>query len=149
MKITPLDIQQQQFKGKLFGGLHPDDVDSFLQNVSREMEELARDNDELREQIRKATIKEEELILREKELRETLLSAQRVIEEMKINAQKEAALIVAEAEIKADRLLADGENRLIQLKNDIQELQRQKLQFESSLKSLLDSYYKMLSINEV
>jgi cell division initiation protein len=149
MKITPLDIQQQQFKGKLFGGLNPEEVDTFLQQVSRGMEELARDNDELREQLRKATIKEEELTLREKELRETLLSAQRVIEEMKINAQKEAALIVAEAEIKADRLLADGENRLILLKNEIQELQRQKLQFESSLKSLLDSYYKMLSINEL
>ncbi|MRR06034.1 MAG: DivIVA domain-containing protein, partial [Deltaproteobacteria bacterium] len=28
MKITPLDIQHQQFKGKLFGGLNPDEVDS-------------------------------------------------------------------------------------------------------------------------
>jgi cell division initiation protein len=149
MKITPLDIQQQQFKGKLLGGLNPEDVDTFLQHVSREMEELVRDNEDIKEQLRKAVLKEEELTLREKELRETLLSAQRIIEEMKSNAQKEAGLIVAEAELKADRLLADGENRLIQLKNEIQELQRQKLQFESSLKSLLDSYYKMLSLNEV
>jgi cell division initiation protein len=149
MKITPLDVQQQQFKGKLFGGLNPEEVDTFLQLVSREMEELARINDELKEQLRAASIKEEELIVREKELRETLLSAQRVIEEMKQNAQKEAGLIVAEAEIKADRLIADSENRLVLLNNEIQELQRQKIQFESSLKSLLDSYYKMLSLNEM
>jgi cell division initiation protein len=148
MKITPLDIQQQQFKGKVFGGLNPEEVDTFLQLVAREMEEIIRENSELKEQIRRAAANEEEMTQREKELRETLLAAQRVIEEMKSNAQKEANLIVAEAEIKADRLLADGENRLIQLNNEIQEIQRQKLQFESSLKSLLDSYYKMLSLNE-
>lgn len=148
MKITPLDIQQQQFKGKVFGGLNSEEVDSFLQSVAREMEDLIRENCGLKEQVRKAAATEEELTQREKELRETLLAAQRIIEEMKSNAQKEADLIIAEAEIKADRLLADGENRLIQLKNEIQELQREKLQFESSLKSLLDSYYKMLSLNE-
>jgi cell division initiation protein len=148
MKITPLDIQQQQFKGKVFGGLNSEEVDTFLQSVAREMEDLIRENSGLKEQVRKASATEEALTQREKELRETLLAAQRITEEMKCNAQKEADLIVAEAEIKADRLLADSENRLIQLKNEIQELQREKLQFESSLKSLLDSYYKMLSLNE-
>jgi cell division initiation protein len=148
VKITPLDIQQQQFKGKLLGGLNPEEVDTFLQLVAKEMEELVRENGELKEQVRKAAIVEEEMTQREREIRETLLAAQRVIDEMKSNAQKEAGLIVAEAEIKADKLLADSENRLAQLNNEIQELRRQKLQFESSLKSLLDSYYKMLSLNE-
>jgi cell division initiation protein len=148
VKITPLDIQQQQFKGKLFGGLNPEEVDTFLQLVAKEMEELVRENGELKEQLRKAAIVEEEMTQREREIRETLLAAQRVIDEMKNNAQKEASLVVAEAEIKADKMLADSENRLVQLDNEIQELRRQKLQFESSLKSLLDSYYKMLALNE-
>jgi cell division initiation protein len=116
--------------------------------VAKEMEELVRVNGDLKEQVRKAAIVEEEMTQREREIRETLLAAQRVIEEMKSNAQKEAGLIVAEAEIKADKLVADSENRLVQLNSEIQELRRQKLQFESSLKSLLDSYYKMLSLNE-
>ncbi|HKZ16258.1 MAG TPA: DivIVA domain-containing protein [Geobacteraceae bacterium] len=148
MKITPLDIQQQQFKGKVFGGLNPEEVDTFLQLVAKEVEELVRENGDLKEQVRKAAIVEEEMTQREREIRETLLAAQRVIEEMKNNAQKEAGLIVAEAEIKADKLVADSENRLVHLNSEIQELRRQKLQFESSLKSLLDSYYKMLSLNE-
>ena len=148
MKITPLDIQQQQFKGKVFGGLNPEEVDTFLQMVAKEVEELVRENGDLKEQVRKAAIVEEEMTQREREIRETLLAAQRVIEEMKNNAQKEAGLIVAEAEIKADKLVADSENRLVHLNSEIQELRRQKLQFESSLKSLLDSYYKMLSLNE-
>lgn len=148
MKISPLDIQQQQFKGKLFGGLNPDDVDSFLQAVAQEMERLNRENAIFREQTQKMTAESEVLAQREKDLRETLLAAQRITEEMKTNAQKEADLIVAEAEVRAERILADAENKLVQLKNDVQELRRQKIQFESSFRSLLESHNKMLSINE-
>jgi cell division initiation protein len=148
VKISPLDIQQQQFKGKLFGGLNPDDVDSFLQSVAQEMERLNRENATFREQTQKMTAEADVLAQREKDLRETLLAAQRITEEMKINAQKEADLIVAEAEVRAERILADTENKLVQLKNDVQELRRQKIQFESSFRSLLESHNKMLSINE-
>jgi cell division initiation protein len=147
MKISPIDIQQQQFKGKMFGGLSPEDVDTFLQLVAREMEDLIRENSDIKEQYRKAVANEEEVAQREKDLRETLLAAQRIIEEMKANAQKEASLLIAEAEINAEKLLMDAENRLSQTKNEIQELRRQKLQFESSFKSLLDTSYKMLSLD--
>jgi cell division initiation protein len=50
MKITPIDIQQQQFKGKMIGGLDPEDVDAFLQTVAGEMENLIRENNDLKEQ---------------------------------------------------------------------------------------------------
>ncbi|HEY5974283.1 MAG TPA: DivIVA domain-containing protein [Geobacteraceae bacterium] len=147
MKVTPLDIQQQQFKGKMFGGLDPEDVDSFLQLVSQEMEALLRENAELKEQARKAASELEELNQREGKLRETMLAAQRITEEMKGNAQKEATLIVSEAELKAERLLLDAEQKLVQLNNQIQELRRQKLQFETAFKSLLDTHNKMLSLD--
>ncbi len=148
MKITPIDIQQQQFKGKLFGGLHPDDVDSFLQSVAQEMESLARENATLREQAQKMSAETEMYAQQEKDLRETLLAAQRITEDMKTNARKEAELVIAEAEVQAEKILADAENRVVQLKNEIQELRRQKAQFESSFRSLLESHSKMLSFNE-
>jgi len=148
VKISPLDIQQQQFKGKLFGGLNPEDVDSFLQAVAQEMESLNRENTIFREQTQKMTAETEVLAQREKDLRETLLAAQKITEEMKKNAQKEADLIVAEAEVRAEKILVEAENTLVLLKNDIQELRRQKIQFESSFRSLLESHNKMLSIHE-
>jgi cell division initiation protein len=147
MKVTPLDILQQQFKGKMFGGLDPEDVDSFLQLISQEMEALLRENTELKEQSRKAASELEELNQREGKLREIMLAAQRITEEMKGNAQKEATLVISEAELKADRLLMDAEQKLVQLNNQIQELRRQKLQFETAFKSLLDTHYKMLSLD--
>jgi cell division initiation protein len=148
VKITPLDIQQQQFKGKVFGGINPDEVDSFLQAVAQEMESLNRENTLLREQVQKISSEAEVLAQREKELRDTLLAAQRITEEMKSNAQKESDLIIAEADVRAEKILADAENKLVQLKNEIQELRRQKIQFETSFRALLESHNKMLSIHE-
>lgn len=147
MQISPLDIQQQQFKGKMIGGLDPDDVDSFLHLVSQEMETLIRENAELKDQCRRAAADLDDLRQRETNLRETMLAAQRITEEMKASAQKEATLLISEAEIKAERILADSENRLIQLNTQIQELRREKLQFEASFKSVLENHLKLLNTN--
>ena len=148
MKITPLDIQQQQFKGKLFGGLDPADVDAFLQIVAQEMEVLSRENSELKEQLRNNVETVAALTSREVQLRETMLAAQKITEEMKANSQKEATLIISEAELKAERILADADRKLAQLTSQIQDLRREKLQFEMALKSLLDTHYKMISLND-
>ena len=148
MKITPLDIQQQQFKGKMLGGLDPNDVDAFLQTVASEMENLVRENNELKEQQSRQSRDMLDMAEKEKDLRETMLAAQRIIEDMKANAQKEASLIVSEAELKAERIVADSERQLGELKARIEEVRRQKIQFEMSLKALLDSFARQLSGNE-
>ncbi|WP_085812118.1 DivIVA domain-containing protein [Geoanaerobacter pelophilus] len=148
MKISPMDIQQQQFKGKMLGGLDPEDVDAFLQSVAGEMEELIRENNDLKERLNRNAQAMADMEAREVQLRETMLAAQRITEEMKGNAQKEAHLIVSEAELKGERIVADAENRLLQLNNQIQELRREKVQFESGFKSLLDNYYKLLTLDK-
>lgn len=148
MKISPLDIQQQQFKVKTFRGLDPEDVDAFLQTVAGEMEGLIRENSQMKEQQSRQSREMLDLAEKERELRETLLSAQRVIEEMKGNARKEAELIVSEAEIKGERIVADAERRLGELQSHIEETRRQKIQFEISFKALLESFSRQLASNE-
>jgi len=148
MKISPLDIQQQQFKVKTFRGLDPEDVDAFLQTVAGEMEELIRENNELKEAQSRHNREMVDMAEKERELRETLLSAQRVIEEMKANARKEAELIVSEAELKGERIVADAERQLGDLKSRIEEVRRQRIQFEMSFKGLLESYSRQLVSDE-
>lgn len=148
MKITPMDIQQQQFKGKMLGGLDPDDVDAFLQLVAGELEELIRENGELKERLARNAQTMSDMETREVQLRETMLAAQRITEEMKANAQKEAHLLISEAELKGERIIADAEKRLVELTNQIQELKRDKVQFESGFKHLLDTYSKLLTLND-
>jgi cell division initiation protein len=147
MKISPMDIQQQQFKGKMFGGLDSEDVDAFLQSVAAEMEELLRENDELKERLNRNATAMAEMEARESQLRETMLAAQRITEEMKANAQKEAQLLISEAELKGERIIADAEHKLVALGSQIQELKREKVQFESGFKGMLDTYYKLLALD--
>ena len=148
MKISPMDIQQQQFKGKMFGGLDAGDVDAFLQAVAGEMEELIRENGDLKERLSRNATAIAEMEARESQLRETMLAAQRITEEMKANAQKEAHLVVSEAELKGERIIADAEKKLVDLNNQIQDLRRDKVQFESGFKGLLDTYYKLLALSD-
>ena len=148
MKISPLDIQQQQFKGKMFRGLDPDDVDAFLQVVAQEMEALIRENSDFKEQVSRNAAVLATMEGQESKLRDAVLAAQKITEEMKANAQKEATLLITEAELKGERILADAEKNLIELKGQIQELRRQKVQFETALKSLLETHSKMLSLND-
>lgn len=148
MNISPLDIQQQQFKVKTFRGLDPDDVDAFLQTVAGEMEQLIRENNTLKEQQARQGRELLDLAEKERELRETLLSAHRVIEEMKANARKEAELLISEAELKGERIVADAERQLGTLKSQIDETRRQKIQFEMGFKGLLESFLKQLSVND-
>jgi cell division initiation protein len=148
MNITPLDIQQQQFKGKMLGGLHPDDVDSFLQAVASEMEGLLRENTELKELSNRQSRDLADQAQKEKDLRETMLAAQRITEEMKANAQKEAELIVSEAQLLAKRLVDDAERKVADLQGRIQDVRRQRLQFEMEFKSLLDNHARMIGLGE-
>ncbi|ACM20153.1 cell division protein DivIVA, putative [Geotalea daltonii FRC-32] len=148
MKITPIDIQQQQFKGKMIGGLDPEDVDAFLQMVAQEMEGLLRENNELKEQLNRNSAAMAAMEGQETKLRDAVLAAQNIAEDMKANARKEATLLVSEAELKGERIIAAAEQKLVELTSQIQDLRREKVQFETSLKSLLDAHYKMLSFNE-
>lgn len=132
----------------MFGGLDPEDVDSFLQSVASEVEDLIRENTELKEQARRAATDIESMKEKESDLRNTMLAAQKITEEMKANSQKEATLLIAEAELQAEKILDDANRKRSDLNNQIQDLKRDKVQFESALKSLLDSHYKMLSLND-
>jgi cell division initiation protein len=132
----------------MFGGLDPEDVDSFLQMLASEMEDLIRENTELKEQARRAATDLESMKEREIDLRDTMLAAQKITEEMKANSQKEAHLLIAEAELKAEKILEEANRKQADLNNQIQDLKRDKMQFESALKSLLDTHYKMLSMND-
>lgn len=147
MTITPLDIRQQQFKSKMIGGLDADDVDSFLHAIATEMENLLRENGELKEQASRQVRELAEHAQREKDLRETMLAAQRITDEMKLNAQKEAELIVSEAKLQGSRLLDEAERKVAEQQARIQEVRRQKLQFEAELKGLLDNHLRMLAGN--
>lgn len=125
MKLTPLDIQRQEFRQR-FRGLDSDEVQAFLSLVAEEMEQLRSTNERLSEETRRQTALLAEHHQREEILKNTLVSAQRSSEEVKQNAKKHAQMTLKEAELAADRLVEAAQSRAHDIEKDILELKLRK-----------------------
>jgi len=143
MKISPLDIQQQQFHKKLIG-FDPREVEVFLELLKNEFEEIIKENNDLKDELRKMVAELEDFKEKEQTLKEAMLTAQRILEEIKTNARKEAELIVAESQVKAQELVNSAQLRSMEIMDEIKELKRQKIQFEANLRALLETHLKMI-----
>lgn len=148
MRITPIDIQQQQFKSGLFG-YDKEGVDRFLELLAEEFERLNLENQQLREELVRTRESLDEMRQREATLKETLLTTQKVTDDLKANARKEVELLLTDAQLRAERLVRDAEDRRVQLIGEIQEVKRQKISFEASLRALVESHLKLLDLEVV
>jgi len=148
MSITPIDIQQHQFKTRPLG-YEKAGVDHFLELLAEELERQHRQNQELKEELARTRAGLEEMRAREVTLKETLLTAQKVTDELKANARKEAEIITADAELRGERLIQAAEQRRIQLISEIQDLKRQKVSFETSLRTVVESHLRLLDLEVV
>jgi cell division initiation protein len=146
VNLTPLDIQQQNFKTK-FRGFDIQEVELFLDQIADAFEALLKQNEHLKEDTNRLHLEIKGFKNREDAFKRALLNSQRVIEQMKENAQKSAELIVAEAEVKAEKILNKAHNRLAQLHEDISELKRQRVQIEVQIGSIIESHSKLLEIS--
>ncbi|MGA2954953.1 MAG: DivIVA domain-containing protein [Thermodesulfobacteriota bacterium] len=143
MKITPLDIQQQQFRVK-FRGFDMVEVDNFLDLVANEFEELLRENNRVKEEDRKKLERIQELEGAEKEIRNALISAQQICEGIKNNARKEGELIIEEAKGNARKIVETAQAQAIQVEAEITQLKRQRSEFEASLKAAIEMHLRLL-----
>jgi cell division initiation protein len=143
MKITPLEIKSQEF-GKSFRGYDTFEVDSFLDNLAVEMEELVRENNLLKEKLKGLEEKLGEYKKIENSFQEMLLTTQKSTEEIKKNAEKESDLVVREAEVKSGKILEETHFRLSELKNEIANLGSLKKSYVLKLKSALKAQQQLL-----
>ncbi len=147
MKLTPLEIQQQQFKVK-FRGFDIQEVDNFLEQMASEYEAFQNENIILQEQISKLEAEIKGFKSREDTFKRAMANSQKVLEQMKENARKSAELILSHAEVKAEKLLNKAHNRLAQLHEDTAELKRQRMQIEIQIRSIIETYTKLLDMGK-
>jgi cell division initiation protein len=143
MNITPLDITQKHFR-KSFRGYDPEEVEAFLSLVAVEFEALVKEVNSLREAGQR---KDEELAQhrdRERTLQETLVTAQKASEEIRDAARKEAEITISDAELQAEKIVQGAHARFLRIVDDINELKRQRVQFEAGVRMLIDSHGKLL-----
>lgn len=148
MMITPLDIQQKTFTIKLFRGFDVEEVFDYLNMVKEEMENLLRENALLKEQTQRAENQIKEYRDMEATLRETLITAQQMVEDYKTNARKEAELLIREAELRADAILREAQDKVVKIHEDITDLKGIRRHFKEELSRLIDSHLRMIEFDK-
>lgn len=145
MRISPLDIRQQQFTVKMFRGFDTHEVDAFLDDVAEDYETVLKENALLKEQL--ATLEERSrgLSERERALQDTLVTTQRLGDEMKAAARREAELHMREAELRGEKLLEEVRSEEAKIKSEIQALRRLRRQLIEDLRSTIESYHRTMT----
>ncbi|MEY4637423.1 MAG: Minicell-associated protein DivIVA [Acidobacteriota bacterium] len=136
MKVTPLDLRQQRFK-TVMRGYDRGEVQALLLEVADDYENALRDNDKLRQDVAKLDAALGEHRGQERNLRNTLLTAQKMGDEIKEHAQAEAALIVREAQGRADMLLQKTQARVEDIQREIDGLRMKRREVENDIEALV------------
>jgi cell division initiation protein len=143
MRISPMDMRQQRFKSAL-RGFDRTDVVAFLTEAADDYEHAMREIDRMRGDLMRMEALLAEHRHREANLRDTLMTAQRISDDLKETAQNEARLIVREAQGRADLLLQKAQARLEELDRDINELKLRRRDTEGSLEASIQALYRAL-----
>ena len=148
MKITPLDIQQREFKGR-FRGYDREEVQAFLRSVSQTVEEMLKENIALKEHADKLYREVGELRKKDASLNELLVTTQTMTESLKETARKEADLILREAEMKGEDLLKSAHVDFRTLQRDILDLRKERMLALEKLRSMLQTFAKVIEMEEM
>ena len=143
MRITPMDMRQHRFKPAM-RGYDKTDVVAFLTEAADDYEHAMREIDRLRGDLMRMEALLSEHRERERNLRDTLLTAQRLSGELKEAAHTEAKLIIREAQGRADLLLQKAQARLEEMDHGCNELKLRRRDAEGSVEATIQALYRAL-----
>lgn len=121
--ITPMEIQNHQFSTR-WRGFNPEEVKHFLYAVAEEFEELSEKSHKMAQELAILRERVKDMEGRDKVLKDTLVTAQQIKTDISANAEKEAELIVKEAQLKADTLYETARGELAKVRAQMAELRR-------------------------
>ena len=147
MKISPMDIQKQTF-GPQLRGFDKEEVKSYLNLVAEEVAALQRERDSFEQDIQNLRALVDEHRERETILKNTLLTAQRVSEELKEAARKQAEAVIKEAELQSDRLLELAQARAHEVERGILELRAHRTTIRTDIRALVTRLTTILDLQE-
>jgi DivIVA domain-containing protein len=124
MELTPKVFRDVQFREKLRGGYHPEDVDEFLEQAAVGVEELTERLRQATERAQRAEVSATEASATDESLKRVLLMAQRTADQAIREAQAEAETAIREARDEADRTLTEAKVKARTLVGDAEDRAR-------------------------
>jgi cell division initiation protein len=143
MKVTPLDLRQTRFK-TVMRGFDRGEVNAFLLEAADDYENAVRENDRLRQEVVKLEAVLTEHRGQERNLRNTLLTAQKLADGIQDTATQEAQRILREAEGRADLLIQKSQTRLEDIQREIDGLRMKRREVEAGIESLVSTLQSTL-----
>lgn len=144
MKLTPLDLQQKTFKKGRLGGLDEREVRAYLDFVANELEDLNRKLHRQDEELRRREARINEFKDREQLILQAVTRAEQVAEDIKANTRKESEIMISDAELQAEKIIANAQAKRLQLIQEIDELKRARQSFIQQLSGIIETHKSML-----
>lgn len=148
MKISPIDIHNQEFK-KVMRGYDPVEVDTFLEMVGAEYEQIINLNKENEKKVMQLEAELKNFKEVEKTLKQTLMNVQETSNQSRENSKKEATLIKKEAEITATEMIEKAKRAVAKMREEVINLNTQKESLVARLRYILNSQLELLEVLEV
>jgi cell division initiation protein len=143
MKIGPVDIRNHTFQKKM-RGIDDVEVRAYLDLVADRLEESIQEAIQLREAAERTAQDIREYKAMEKALRDSLVAAERITEERLGVAEREARLIVKNAEVEAEKIVAHAREWSARYRAELEDLRRQRTTFLERFRALILSQSKIL-----
>lgn len=147
MKITALEIRSHQLK-KAMRGYDVREVESLRDLAADALEEAGREINTLEERLRNANASLAGHIANENTLRDTITTAQKMVEDLKSGARREAELILAEARLQAEDIVRQAHRRAQGLQEEIFRLRKQRAEIETQIKAIINYHSTTLLLEE-
>lgn len=142
--ITPLDIENKRFSKKTLNGYDPEEVDEFLDDLTKDYTNIYRKVTENEKEVEELKSKLEHYVQIESTLQNTLLMAQSAADEVKNAAQKQADQIIRDAESNARQVTNNIDMEITEKKKELEDITKQLDVYKAKMESLLISQLELL-----
>jgi len=147
LRLTPLDIRRQNFR-RTMRGYDVEEVEAFLEMVASAWEELVESLESAERELTVLRARVADFDRMESAVRDVLVQQQQSAALARKEADREAELIIMDAEVKASNLISEAKERIQILTEVIRELQDRRLSILSQMRAFMDSQNRMLDMEE-
>lgn len=148
MELTPLDIRNQTFHKKTFGGIDAEEVKAFLETAATAFEQMSRNRTDLTERLKIAEERVNYYRQIEKTIQDAVVTMQKTCDEVKASAEKEAEIIIAEAKARAVREVENTKREAEELRAEIEQLKQLRNNYFIRCRALIRGQEELLAAME-
>jgi|SRR4051794_29712474 cell division initiation protein len=136
MAISPAELRHQRPRRRLLG-YRCAEVDRIMMDATQAFEDVWRDRADLEDRVHELETRLDKVTDTEEALRDALVSAQKMGDQMRAQAAQEAETAVREGEVRAREIVHKAYAEREAVRRDVESLKAEEQRFRARLRSLL------------